>query len=100
MIYWVENPSSSELLEGISIIDQNIPTRFFHSWASNKIEYCDVIGKSNEFYEAQIRWMYYILLRRDAGTSEVAKIYKTYRLSKQLQDIQLPICMSDEYAQF
>ena len=94
------NPSGSELLEGIEIIDKNAPTKFFHSWASNKSEYCYVLTKANEFYEAQIRWMYYILLRRDAGTSEVADIYKTYRQSEQLQDVQLPICISDEYAQF
>ena len=94
------NPSGSELLEGIEIIDKNVPTKLFNSWASNKTEYCSVLTKANEFYEAQIRWMYYILLRRDAGTSEVADIYKTYRQSEQLQDVQLPICISDEYAQF
>jgi hypothetical protein len=94
------NPTQQELKQGLDIIDANKPTAFLQSWASNKTEYCNVLTTSNEFYEAQIRWMFYVLLRREAKTIEVSNIFKTYSKTRMLQDIQLPICLSDEYAQF
>ena len=93
-------PSKDEFTRSYDIIDKNNARVFFGQWASNKSEYCEALTKSTEFYEAQIRWMYYVLMQRPATTQEVINLYTNYAATKNLEKVQLAILRSDEYAQF
>ncbi|MBL7811892.1 MAG: hypothetical protein JNL57_06675 [Bacteroidetes bacterium] len=93
-------PTQSEFTNAYDIIDKNIPRSLFGYWAANKNEYCSVLTQCPEFYEAQIRWTYYVLLQRQATTQEVINLFGNYSRTKNLQDVQLQIMKTDEYAQF
>lgn len=93
-------PSTDEFSRAYDIIDKNIPAQIFGTWAANKTEYSNALTNNSEFYESQIRWIYFVLLQRQATTQEVINLYNAYFTSKDLKDIQLPIMKSDEYAQF
>lgn len=94
------NPTQDEFNRAYDIIDKNQPRELFGKWAANKNEYCDVLTQSAEFYEAQIRWIYYVLLQRDATTQEVINLYSNFASTRNMQKVQLAILKSDEYAQF
>lgn len=94
------NPTHDEFTRAYDIIDKNTPRELFGQWASNKNEYCSVLTNSSEFFEGQIRWMYYVLLQREATTQEVINLFTDYKNTKNLQKVQLEILKSDEYAQF
>lgn len=94
------NPTQDEFNRAYEIIDKNKPAELFGKWAANKNEYCNLLTHAPEFYEGQIRWMYYVLLQREATSQEVINLYSNYVLSKNLQEVQLRILKSDEYAQF
>jgi hypothetical protein len=93
-------PVQDEFSAAYDIIDKNIPRQIFGRWAANKNEYLDVLTTSAEFYEAQIRWMYFVLLQREATTQEVINLFGNYSRSKNLQEVQIQIIKTDEYAQF
>lgn len=93
-------PTQDEFTRAYDIIDKNLPRELFGKWASNKNEYCEVLTRSAEFYEAQIRWNYYILLQREATTQEVINLYSQFSSTGNMQKVQLAILKSDEYAQF
>lgn len=93
-------PNGDEFKAAYDIIDKNIPRQLFGRWAANKNEFCDVLTHSSEFYEAQIRYMYYVLLQRPATTQEVINLYGPYSRTGNLQEVQVQIIKSDEYAQF
>ena len=93
-------PVKDEFSAAYDIIDKNIPRQIFGRWAANKNEYLSVLTTSAEFYEAQIRWMYYVLLQREATTQEVINLFGNYSRSKNLQEVQIQIIKTDEYAQF
>jgi hypothetical protein len=93
-------PLKDEFAAAYDIIDKNIPRQIFGSWAANKNEYCDVLTHTPEFYESQIRWVYYLLLQRDANTQEVINLLGNYMRSNNLQEVQKAVIKTDEYAQF
>ena len=93
-------PVKDEFNAAYDIIDKNIPRQIFGNWAANKNEYLSVLTNTAEFYEAQIRWMYYVLLQREANTQEVINLFGNYSRTKNLQDVQIQIIKTDEYAQF
>lgn len=94
------NPTQDEFTRAYDIIDKNIPREIFGKWAANKNEYCEVLTTSAEFYESQIRWVYYVLLQREATTQEVINLYTDFALTRNMQKVQLQILKTDEYAQF
>jgi len=93
-------PLKDEFTTAYDIIDKNIPRQISGRWATNKNEYCDVLTHTPEFYEAQIRWVYYLLLQRDVNTQEVINLLGNYMRSNNLQEVQKAVIKTDEYAQF
>lgn len=93
-------PTADEFSRAYDIIDKNIPRELFGKWAANKNEYCELLTESAEFYESQIRWMYFVLLQRSATSQEVINLYSDFRSTKNLQEVQRKILRTDEYAQF
>lgn len=93
-------PMKDEFAAAYDIIDKNIPRQIFGRWAANKNEYCDVLTHTPEFFEAQVRWVYYLLLQRDATTQEVINVLGNYMRNNNLQEVQKAIIKTDEYAQF
>lgn len=93
-------PTKEEFTKAYDIIDKNNPGELFGQWAANKNEYCALLTTSPEYFESQIRWIYYVLLQREATTQEVINLFDGYSKTKNLQKVQLEILKSDEYAQF
>lgn len=93
-------PTKEEFAKAYDIIDKNTPGELFGQWAANKNEYCALLTTSPEYFESQIRWIYYVLLQREATTQEVINLFDDYSKTKNLQKVQLEILKSDEYAQF
>lgn len=93
-------PTQDEFKRAYDIIEKNIPSELFGKWAANKNEYCKVLTESSEFYEAQIRWAYFMLLQRQPTPQEVINLYSNFATTKNLQEVQRNIARSDEYAQF
>lgn len=93
-------PTTDEFKRAYDIIDKNIPRELFGQWAANKNEFCDAMTNSAEFFESQIRYQYYILLQRYPTTQEVINLFANYVANKRIEDVQLAILKTDEYAQF
>lgn len=94
------NPSQAEFDCSYLIIHYNEPAVIFSRWAANKSEYCDAIVNSDAFHEAQIRWLYYVFLQRDATTVEVSSLFHMFYSSHQIEPIIQKLIIGDEYAQF
>ncbi len=93
-------PTQDEFTRAYDIIDKNIPRELFGMWAANKNEYCTLMTSTPEFFETQIRYQYYVLLQRQPTTQEVINLYAKYAMDKRIENVQLAILKSDEYAQF
>ncbi len=93
-------PVRDEFDQAYQVIEYNKPGTVFGRVCTNKNEYCRSLTESVEFYEAQIRWAFYILLQREASTPEVLNLLSPYRNSGDFKNVQLAILKTDEYAQF
>lgn len=93
-------PSQEEFDRSYEIIEKNVPKVIFGRWASNKNEFCQVLVQSDAFHEAQIRWLYYVLLRRESTTDEVSALFNPFFNNHSIENIMYSIIKTDEYAQF
>ncbi|MBU6324709.1 MAG: hypothetical protein KJS92_04405 [Bacteroidetes bacterium] len=93
-------PVRDEFEQAYQVIEYNKPGTVFGRVCTNKNEYCRALTESVEFYEAQIRWAFYTLLQREAGTPEVLNLLSNYRYSGDFKNVQMAILRTDEYAQF
>jgi len=93
-------PTKNEFDAAYEVIEFNRPANILGRICTNKIGYCKALTESNEFYEAQVRWAFYTLLQREPTVAELSGILPSYRSSGNLQQVQLEILKSDEYAQF
>ncbi|MBS3913482.1 MAG: hypothetical protein KG003_03225 [Bacteroidetes bacterium] len=97
---FTRKPTQEEFNRSYDVIDKNLPRDIFGLTASNKREFLIAMTTTSEFYEAQIRWEYYLLLQREASTQEVINLFNNYSKTKNLAAVQLAILKTDEYAQF
>jgi hypothetical protein len=97
---YTRTPTNEEFTRSYDVIDKNLPRDIFGMSASNKKEFLLAMTTTSEFYEAQIRWIYYVLLQRDATSQEVINLFDNYAKTKDMSTVQLQILKTDEYAQF
>lgn len=97
---FTRTPTQEEFTRSYDVIDKNLPRDIFGLSASNKKEFLLAMTTTSEFYEAQIRWIYYVLLQRDASTQEVINLFGNYSKTRDMSAVQLQILKTDEYAQF
>ena len=96
----LRKPTKDEFERAYAIIEKNIPKQLFQSVSSNKDEFCDAVVNSDAFHEAQIRWLYYVLVQREPTTAEVSNLFQTFYQNHMVETIICSIVITDEYAQF
>lgn len=96
----LRKPTKDEFERAYAIIEKNIPKQLFQSVSSNKDEFCDAVVNSDAFHEAQIRWLYYVLVQREPTTAEVSNLFQTFYQNHMVETIIRSIVITDEYAQF
>lgn len=94
------NPTQDEFTRAYQIIEKNEPQEIFGVWAANKNEYAQALTQTDGFFEAQIRWSYYILVQREPSTKEMNQFLQPYLQNHRIEDVQRAIATTDEYAQF
>lgn len=96
----MRKPSDDEFKRAYNIIEQNVPSHIFGKWASNKNEFCTALTESDAFHEAQIRWLYFVMVQREPSNQEVIRLFKPYFTDHKIESIIEEILSTDEYAQF
>lgn len=94
------NPTQDEFTRAYQIIEKNEPQEIFGVWAANKNEYAQALTETDGFFEAQIRWAFYLLVQREPLTHEVNQHLQSYLANQHIEDVQRSIATTDEYAQF
>jgi hypothetical protein len=94
------NPTQDEFTRAYQIIDKNEPQEIFGVWAANKNEYAQALTQTDGFFEAQIRWSYFLLVQREPLTKELNQFLQPYLQNRRIEDVQRAIAITDEYAQF
>ncbi len=93
-------PNSEEFNRSFQIIEKNNPQFIFNRVISNKNEFCEGITSASGFYEAEIRWWYFQLIRREINSTLLYPVLAQYLTDKSIENMQRKILISDEYAQF
>jgi hypothetical protein len=93
-------PTSSEMDNAMTMIDDNISTVILGQQGQNKGDYLQIITNSREFFEGMITWAYLSLLYREPTTNEVEDIMQTFYVNNDFQQVQQYIMATDEYANF
>jgi hypothetical protein len=93
-------PTRHEFDAAYEVIEYNRPAAILGRICTNKLEYCKALTESSEFFEAQVRWAYFTLVQREPTAPELQAVLPDYRNSGNLQQVQLHILKTDEYAQF
>jgi hypothetical protein len=94
------NPTQDEFTRAYQIIEKNEPQEIFGVWAANKNEYAQALTQTDGFFEAQIRWSYFLLVQREPSTKELNQFLQPYLENHRIEDVQRAIATTDEYAQF
>ena len=94
------NPTQDEFTRAYQIIEKNEPQEIFGVWAANKNEYAQALTQTDGFFEAQIRWSYFLLVQREPSTKELNQFLQAYIQNHRIEDVQRAIATTDEYAQF
>ncbi len=94
------NPTLDEFTRAYQIIEKNEPQEIFGVWAANKNEFAQALTQTDGFFEAQIRWSYFLLVQREPLTKELNQFLQPYLQNRRIEDVQRAIATTDEYAQF
>lgn len=93
-------PTRDEFDIAYEIIENGKGGSLFGGYADNKFAYCQMLVKSREFSEGLIKWCYLTLVGREPNTQETINLIDDFHKTKNLQNVQLLIMSTDEYAQF
>ena len=93
-------PTAEEFNIGFDVIEYDIPGNLFGEYAANKGDFIQVLVNSEEFDEGIIRWTYGTLLAREPTSEEVYEAMSLFKESNDLQQLQLSLLRTDEYANF
>ena len=93
-------PTRDEFNQAYEVIEYNKPAVIHGVVCTNRNEYLRALTESSEFYEAQLRWVWFTLLQREPDIQELFRVLPGYRLSGDLSEVQRQALQSDEYAQF
>ncbi len=93
-------PTSSEFDRAYMMVDGSNPATLFGRSGSNKTEYIDILIGQRELFQGVIIWCYKTLLARDPSTSEVYSLLQPFVNTRNVQDVQRKILITDEYANF
>jgi hypothetical protein len=93
-------PTRDEFKIAYDIIEAGKGASMFGGFADNKPAYCKMLVNSGEYHEGMIKWCYLTLLGREPNTQETYNLMEDFYKTKNLQEVQKTILMTDEYAHF
>ncbi len=93
-------PTGDEFNRAYNVIEYNQTELIFGQGASNKDEYIQAMVASSNFHEGIIMWLYQNLLQRFPNSAETAHHLDYFSQTRDLQEVQVQIAISDEYAGF
>jgi hypothetical protein len=93
-------PSASEFDRAYAMVDAGTAASLFGVTGTNKTEYIDIIIRQRELYQGLIVWCYQTLMAREPNTSEVYSLLQPFVSTRNVQDVQRKILVTDEYANF
>jgi hypothetical protein len=93
-------PTRDEFNIAYGIIEDSKAGSLFGGFADNKPAYCQVLVRSREFHEGMIKWCYLTLVGREPNTQETYNLMEDFYKTKDMQQVQKVILMTDEYAHF
>lgn len=93
-------PTQEEYDNSFNMIEFNLSGTIFQQSGQNKVDYCNILLDTREFYEGMIRWAYLSLLAREPTTVELSENMDYFFANHDLQRVQRVIMSSDEYANF
>jgi hypothetical protein len=93
-------PTQVEFFAGFNMIEDNSPSSIFGVSGQNKDDYIGILNSSREFYQGMIIWVYQQALAREPSAEEVALLMEDFYVNHDLQDLQIKVLKTDEYAQF
>lgn len=93
-------PTTSEFDRAYAMVDAETPASLFGLIGTNKTEYINILIKQRELYEGIIIWCYQTLMAREPNTSEVYTLLQPFVSTRNVQDVQRKILITDEYANF
>lgn len=93
-------PTRDEFTIAYDIIERSKSGSLFGGYAGNKAEYCAMLVNSREFSEGIIKWCYLTLIGREPSTQETYNLVRDFHNTKNLQQVQKLILITDEYAHF
>ena len=93
-------PSSQEFTQSYNMVEHNRTGNVLGMSGSNRGDFMFILTHCDEFYEGLVRWQYRLLVSRDPNAVEMSTLTRRLRDSRSLQDLQLQIIKTDEYANF
>jgi len=93
-------PTRDEFKMAYDIVESGKGASLFGGFADNKPAYCQMLVNSREYYEGMIKWCYLTLVGREPTTQESYNLMEDFYQTKNLQNVQKVILMTDEYAHF
>jgi hypothetical protein len=93
-------PTTSEFDRAYAMVDAETSASLFGMTGTNKKEYIDILIRQRELYQGIIIWCYQTLMAREPNTSEVYTLLQPFMNSRNVQDVQRKILITDEYANF
>ena len=93
-------PTEEEYENSFDMIEFNQSGTIFQRSGQNKVDYCNILLDTREFYEGMVRWSYLSLLAREPSTVELSDHMQYFFTDHDLQRVQREIMSTDEYANF
>jgi len=91
------DPTASEHESGITMVDGFVAVVFYET-ANSKEEFIDIFLHSDDYYEGQVRELYFRYLFRDPTSAEQGYHAVRYKESSNYERLQTDILSTDEFA--
>lgn len=95
--FLLRDPTADEHNAGITMVDGFVSVIFYET-ANSKDEFIDIFLHSDDYYEGQVREMYFRYLFRDPTSAEQGFHSARYKESSNYQGLQIDILSTDEFA--
>ncbi len=91
------DPTQDEHNAGITMVDGFVAVLFYET-ANSKEEFIDIFLHSDDYYEGQVRELYFRYLFRDPSSEEQGYHSARYKQSGNYEQLQIDILSSNEFA--
>lgn len=93
-------PTQQEYNIAFNMIENNESGVVLGMSGNNRDDFMNIVTQSSQFYEGLIVWTYKSLLQRNPNAAEIQKHMLYLPNTKNFQELQIQIMITDEYANF